>query len=215
MGSGVALLFCFDFLIFVEVEKKMEKKERKEERAKFSLFSSPSYPAGASCETKRSHMPRPGFLCGSLSACCDCLGEKRERESLMRERKKQKRESDRRRKSKKKTKTYLGRRRKHHRHRQSPQCLVHQVHPRRLLPRVLAIKSATDGPLVREDGEVLPAVGGGAEEVRDVATEKDEISGLGRAEVPLAAPRGALEDEGAILGWCWDSWLGEKRRISR
>jgi len=76
---------------------------------------------------------------------------------------------------------------------------VHQVHPRRLLPRVLPVQRAADRALVGEDRHVLAAPRRRLQDLGDVAAEEDEVARLGRAEVLLAAPGGALEDEGAVL----------------
>ena len=46
---------------------------------------------------------------------------------------------------------------------------------------------------------MLAALGAGPERVARVAAEKDKVSRLGGAEGPLAAPGGALDDEGAVL----------------
>ena len=102
-------------------------------------------------------------------------------------------------KTRKKGNTNLGRRRKHHRHRQAPQRPLHQVHSRRLLPRVLALERAPDRALVGEDREALPALDARPQRLGRVAAEEDEVPGLGRAEGALAAPGGALDDEGAVL----------------
>ena len=46
---------------------------------------------------------------------------------------------------------------------------------------------------------MLAALGARAESLGRVAAEKYKVSRLGRAEGPLAAPGGALDDEGAVL----------------
>ena len=48
---------------------------------------------------------------------------------------------------------------------------------------------------------MLAALGAGAEPLGRVAAEEDKVAGLGRAEGALAAPGGALDDEGAVLSF--------------